>query len=386
LRTLAGPSLALAAVQLALAAVLLALVLPAAAHAHKPSDSYLQLRLDGADVDGRWDIALRDLDFALGLDADGDARITWGELRAREAELAAYALASLTLAADTAPCTVEPGALRVDHHSDGAYAALAFTARCPRAPAELAVGYRLFAGLDPQHRGLLQLASPSGASTAAVLGGDAPERRFAVGAPARLEALREFAAQGVWHIWLGFDHVLFLLCLLLPAVLRREAGGWVPVASLRGAAAEVARIVTAFTAAHSLTLSLAALGVVTLPARFVESAIAASVVVAAADNLRPFLPSRRWAVAFAFGLLHGIGFASALGGLGLPNGALVPALLGFNLGVELGQLALVAAFLPLAFAVRGSFAYRRLVLAGGSLAVAALALVWLVERSFGLTS
>jgi hypothetical protein len=356
-----------------------------AALAHKPSDSYLHLDVDGADIAGRWDIALRDLDFALGLDADGDARITWGELRAREASLSAYALGSLTLAADSAPCVLGPGMLRVDRHSDGAYAVLDFAARCPRAPSELTVWYGLFAGLDPQHRGLLELAS-AGVTTAAVLGGDQPERRLALAAPSRLATLGVFAREGVWHIWLGFDHVLFLLCLLLPAVLRRESGGWAPVASLRGAALAVARIVTAFTAAHSLTLSLAALGVVAVPPRFVESAIAASVVVAAADNLRPFLPRRRWAVAFAFGLMHGLGFASALGGLGLPRGALLPALLGFNLGVELGQLALVAAFLPLAYTVRGSFAYRRLVLAGGSLAIAALALVWLAERSLGLTS
>jgi HupE/UreJ protein len=93
---------------------------------------------------------------------------------------------------------------------------------------------------------------------------------------------------------------------------------------------------------------------------------------------------RRWAVAFAFGLIHGFGFASVLTDLGLPKGTLLLALVGFNVGVEVGQLAIVGAFLPLAYALRGSLVYRRLVFTGGSAAIALIALVWLVERVFDL--
>ena len=153
------------------------------------------------------------------------------------------------------------------------------------------------------------------------------------------------------------------------------------MAALRPAALEVARVVTAFTAAHSITLCLAALGLVSLPSRWVESAIAASVVLAALNNLWPLVDGRRWAVAFGFGLVHGFGFASVLADLGLPSDALATALVGFNLGVELGQLAIVAAFLPLAFVLRGTLAYRRVAFPLGSLAIAGVALVWLVERA-----
>jgi hypothetical protein len=364
--------------------LLIALLIPAAALGHKPSDSYLTLSVEGAQIAGQWDIALRDLDFALDLDSDGDGRITWGELRARSAAIDRYALTSLSLSADGAPCEIRARAQQVDRHSDGAYAVLHFVSDCPRVPTELTLGYGLFAGLDPQHRGLLRLER-AGVTTSAVLGGSEGEQRFALGAPARGHTLLEYARQGVWHIWIGFDHILFLLSLLLPAVLRREAGRWAPAASLRGAAVEVARVVTAFTAAHSLTLSLAALGLVSLPARWVESAIAASVVLAALNNLYPLVEGRRWAVAFGFGLLHGFGFASVLGDLGLPAAALVTSLFGFNLGVELGQLAIVAAFLPAAFALRSSWAYRRLAFGFGSVAIAGVALFWLIERSFGIT-
>jgi hypothetical protein len=157
------------------------------------------------------------------------------------------------------------------------------------------------------------------------------------------------------------------------------------VADLRGALGDVIRIVTAFTLAHSLTLGLAALGVVQVSSRIVEPAIAASVVLAAANNLWPLFGRDRWAVAFALGLLHGFGFSSVLAEVGLPAGHLLAALAGFNLGVELGQLALVAVFVPVAFALRRTTGYRRLGLTGGSAAAAAIALGWLVQRTFDVS-
>jgi hypothetical protein len=193
-----------------------------------------------------------------------------------------------------------------------------------------------------------------------------------------------YAHEGIWHIWLGFDHILFLLSLLLPAVLVRRGGKWHAAADFKGSFWDVARIVTAFTVAHSITLTLAALGVVSLPSRWVESAIALSVVLAALNNVFPIVERGRWIAAFAFGLLHGFGFAGALQDLGLPTGSLALSLAGFNIGVELGQLAIVAAFLPVAFALRSTWAYRRLVLAGGSTVIVAIAGVWLAERAFDL--
>ena len=118
--------------------------------------------------------------------------------------------------------------------------------------------------------------------------------------------------------------------------------------------------------------------------RLVESVIAASVVLAAANNLKPLVEHRRWMVAFAFGLIHGFGFASVLAELGLPQETLVLSLLGFNAGVEVGQLAIVAGFLPLAYALRNTPFYRRVVFVGGSLATLTIALIWFIERAFDL--
>jgi len=358
----------------------LALSLPAAAH--KASDSYLTLAVQGREVSGQWDIALRDIDFALGLDADGNGEITWSELRVRHGDIAAWALGRLTLARGGA-CEVTAADHLVDDHTDGAYAVIRLTGRCPAGAGELTLGYRLLFELDALHRGLLRL-DLDGITRAAVMSPERAEQRFAAGELSRLDQFGQYLIEGVWHIWIGFDHILFLLALLLPAVLVHEMRRWRGVASFRLALVEVLWIVTAFTVAHSITLSLAALGLVELPSRLVESAIAASVVLAAANNLRPVVEHRRWLVAFGFGLIHGFGFASVLAELGLPQEALVLSLLGFNLGVEIGQLAIVAVFLPVAYVLRHTPIYRVGIFFGGSVLTLALAFVWLVERAFDL--
>jgi hypothetical protein len=364
-------------------ALLLALA-GAPALAHKPSDSYLALGLEGGALRGQWDIALRDLEYAIGLDADGDGAITWGELRARHAEIAAHALARLALAGDGRPCATAAREHLVDAHSDGAYAVLRFTADCgPLPQRKLEIGYRLFADLDPTHRGLVRVQH-GGATASAVLGPERARLEVTLGETSRLAQFVDYAREGVWHIWIGLDHVLFLVSLLLPAVLAYGAHGWVPAARFAPAFWDVFRIVTAFTVAHSLTLSAAALGLLELPSRLVESVIALSVALAALNNLRPVVLGRRWAVAFGFGLVHGFGFASVLADLGLPREALLVSLVGFNLGVEAGQLAIAALFLPLAYVARRHWAYRRVVFRGGSAAIAVLAAAWMAERIFDL--
>lgn len=359
------------------------LLAAAPAQAHKPSDSYLTLTPRGAEIDVRWDIAVRDLEYAIGVDHNVDGRVTWGELRRSAAAIHGYALGRLTMSADGEPCAPGESALRVASHSDGAYATSLFTARCSHAPRTLALDYALLFDVDPQHRGIARIADGSGR----VLIFDADRRHLELSMIERARSGQLVAAirSGVHHIWTGYDHMLFLLALLLPAVLRREGGAWVPVSRFAPALADVARVVTAFTVAHSITLTLAALGFVSLPSRLVESLIAASVVLAAANNLFPMLERDRWAAAFALGLLHGFGFSATLNDVGLTGRALLATLFGFNAGVELGQLALVAIFVPLAFALRDTWVYHRVALRGGSTAILVVALLWFVERAFAVT-
>jgi hypothetical protein len=354
------------------------------AHAHKPSDSYLTLDVGDNIINGQWDIALRDLDYAIGLDANGDGAITWGEVRAKHTDIAAYAMARLQLSAEGQPCAANVTEHLVDDHTDGAYAVLRFNAECPVIKEMLQARYALFFDIDPQHRGLLKLQYQDISNTG-IFSSEKPVQEFALRAPSKFAQFVDYGREGVWHIWIGFDHILFLLALLLPAVGLRQQKKWHAIAAFKPAFWDVLKIVTAFTVAHSITLSLATLGFVNLPSRWVESIIAASVVIAALNNLFPLFSERRWLMAFIFGLIHGFGFATVLADLGLPPGALALALVGFNLGVEVGQLAIVAVFLPIAFALRHTWFYRRVILLGGSIAIAVLAMIWLTERAFDVT-
>jgi hypothetical protein len=362
------------------------LLLACPAWAHKPSDSYLTLRGDADGIAVRWDIALRDLDYVLQLDRDGNGELTWGEVRQRSGDIERLAAARLAFSSQGESCPLQPaGPLMLERHSDGTYAVLALHARCPRLADAVQVDYSLLFDVDPTHRGLVQW-TPAGGSQpqALVFASDSARQHLRLAAPSAWETLRQYIVEGVWHIWIGFDHILFLVALLLPSVLVRQDRSWAPAPGLRRAGVEVLKVVTAFTVAHSITLSLAVLGFISLPSRVVESVIAASVVVAALNNLRGTVDRRRWVVAFVFGLVHGFGFASVLADLGLPQGALALALVGFNVGVELGQIAIVAAFLPAAFALRATDFYRVGVLRFGSLAVAAVAAWWFVQRAFDL--
>lgn len=350
--------------------------------AHKASDSYLVLDVRGQQVAGQWDIALRDIDFSIGLDADGNGEITWGELRARHTEVAAWALSALNLERGGV-CPLQVTQHQVDEHTDGAYAVLKLAGTCPSIEGELGVNYRLLFDQDALHRGLLRV-DLDGVTHSAIMAPEAAVQRFSAEKPSLLAQFGQFFVQGVWHIWIGFDHILFLLSLLLPVVLVREAGRWRGVGRFGEALREVLWVVTSFTVAHSITLSLAALGLVSLPSRLVESAIAFSVVLAALNNLKPVVNERRWLIAFVFGLIHGFGFASVLAELGLPADTLVLSLVGFNVGVEAGQLAIVAVFLPVAFWLRNTSLYRQGVFVGGSLLTLLIALVWLAERALDL--
>jgi len=368
-------------------AVLLAAWVPAA-HAHKPSDSYLTLTVpaSGSVLEGQWDIALRDLDFVLGLDANHDGAITWGELKAARTRVADYAFSRLAIEGigrgDRNTCPTRLTGLLVDEHVDGHYAVLRFNADCGLRATELSVHYRLLFEVDPTHRGLVRIIG-AGGEQAAVLSRDAPRASLSVSSPGRWQQLAAFVSEGIWHILKGYDHILFLLTLLFPAVVRYGGRGWEPRASLRDAALEVLQVVTAFTLAHSLTLSLAVLGLVHLPARWVESAIALTVLLGALNNLRPLIVRRRWAVAFTFGLVHGLGFASVLVDLGLHGANLALSLVGFNAGVEMGQMLIVLAVLPLAFLLRDTALYRRTFMPAGSAAIVLLAGYWLVVRMTG---
>lgn len=361
----------------------LLLLVSAPVLAHKASDSYLDLRQDGGLLQVRWEVALRDLDLELRLDRNDDRQLSWGEVRARKDDIERYLLARLTLSQASQACQHigQAAPLSISRHSDGTYVVLAFLMSCP-SDAALSIDYRLLAGIDALHRGILTLHNGSNVRTAVLQPGRKPVTLSAQASD--WQTFGSFLREGVHHLATGYDHLLFLLCLLLPAPLYWRDKRWQPALSGRGAFRETVAVITAFTLAHSVTLALAALQIVALPSRLVESAIAASIVFAALHNLRPLLTRGRWLLAGGFGLIHGFGFASVLGELPLGIAERSLALAGFNVGVELGQLGFICLFLPVLWWIRQHPIYIRSILPVSSMLIAFIAMIWLCQRVLNL--
>jgi hypothetical protein len=188
------------------------------AQAHKPSDSYLSLQINQTKIVGQWDIALRDLDFAIGLDQDGNGELTWDEVRSRHDAIAAYALARLALSTSGGACPAKVTEQLIDDHTDGAYTVMRFQADCPDKIDILAIHYNFLFDLDPQHKGLLRLENQGQTSTA-IFSPENARQSFELGNIGKWKQFTDYVRHGIWHIWIGFDHILFLLSLLLPAVL-----------------------------------------------------------------------------------------------------------------------------------------------------------------------
>jgi hypothetical protein len=303
------------------------------------------------------------------------------QIAARREALLTYAARGLVVLVNGERQLLHFDGIRDAAQNGEAVLILALRATAPARINALDVGYTLFFEDDVLHECLARIDWDGGSSQEAVFRLGEPFQHLQRGAGAA-PGFQQFLRSGVWHIWTGYDHVLFLLALLLPAVLLPARRAWVAAPDLSAALLRATAIVTAFTIAHSVTLIVASLGWVRLPERLVESAIALSVFIAAASNFLPAAGIGGPWMAFAFGLLHGFGFAGVLSGL-VPDTAQVwRPLLGFNLGVELGQLAIVAIFFPVAWALRGTSGYRLVVVKGGSALVCACAAVWFFTRAF----
>lgn len=318
----------------AVAAVVCALTAlhPLRAEAHQDSITHLRVSAEGRAVSLELQIEAVDLNEAMG--APASRELSRAEARAGASRVAAYATSRLIVRDARSPCEPVSHTARVLDRRDTWDLVVRLAYECPHAVDALTLRYGLFFDVDPRHQGMTTVAL-GGRSVQHVFRDDA--RDVTVDArPARARQLLTYARLGVDHIFLGYDHIAFLVSLLLAVGHRAR----------RESARAVLAIVTSFTAAHSATLIAAALGLVRASPVLVEPAIAASIAFVAIENLLPREPAHRPALAFAFGLVHGFGFAGVLAEQGLPARGVVPSLLAFNVGVELGQLTLVWCMLP----------------------------------------
>ena len=352
----------------------------------KNSNSYISVRTINDAVLLRADINLRDIDLVFDLDQNKDSQVSWGETLAKTAEIKAWLEQGIQVSNSSQKCALAAMSIMASEHADGTYLSVEWAVACAGVKDELsglALRYSLMFDQDNLHRALVKIDFPDFQSSA-ILSPDRPEFALTEASGSRLKVLERYLLEGVWHIWIGIDHVLFLLSLLILAFLeptRKSVIQWSAVQNMKTAVLDILAVVTAFTLAHSITLGLTIFKWLEPSADFIEPVIALSVVAAALNNLLGWAALRRWQLAFAFGLVHGFGFANVLVDLGLPSDQLAIALGGFNVGVELGQIAIVLVFLPLAWWLRNTIFYRWVIVVGGSLVIAALGLLWTLQRT-----
>jgi hypothetical protein len=354
------------------------MALATAARSHAISTSYLTVETrETAPVELRWDLSLHDLVWTVFIDSDYDGVATWREVQEAAPAIEAAVLRQIQVSRADQACRLAIGDFALAKRTEENYLSVLLRAECP-APGRVTVSGPLFMTGDASQRVLMSVTR-GGESVAGVISADSPVWTE----PEKISAWQSFSrfvVEGIWHVLIGYDHIAFILLLLLPSVLKSVDGRWQGAEGAAPVTRDIVTIVTAFTVAHSTTLALAVTGTVVLPSQPVEVAIAASIAAAGALNLMPRLSRWRLALAFGFGLVHGFGFANVLGELDAGGSGLLPLLAGFNIGVELAQLGIVAVVLPLIYLARQKRWYSGGVLPLGSCALGAAGVVWLIQR------
>ena len=365
--------------------------------AHEPNHSYLYMRIYGEAIGGRIEVTAADINQALGLNLNDE--MTMEELQPHLPALQEYLKSKVTFSNGQKPYSIrftEPEILDLNETID--------FLRCHfdldgvgEMPELLDIEYNVFLDDAETQRGILIIEYNwkagivnNQAMISDVFGGDKRKVQLNLSEKGLWKGFWALVKLGIWHIWIGLDHILFIIALILPAVVRRRKEGevaeaysndWVPVEKFKPAFFYILKIITFFTVAHSITLALAALEIVTLPSRIVETIIAFSIALAALHNITPIFKAKEWVIAFVFGLFHGFGFASVLGEKGLSGDYMVLSLLGFNVGVEIGQVLIICMAFPVLYLLRNLKIYPKILLYGSILLIF-IALYWSIERGF----
>lgn len=379
-------------------------------HAHTTGETYVWLNVERENITGRVEINLNDLREKLKVPVPEQSDLQEDFLESNRELILKYIKTHFEIRADETLLPVEYTTISVLAlpGEEGSYAQYHYQTPSGRVPDIITIRNSLFVDFNFTHRSLVCVERNrksgqefEGEFTAMVFGSHNPEQELDLTHIELLLRPRDFVWQGILHIWIGIDHILFIIALLLPAVLRFERAeqptvleaegekdgdqsGWSAVPSFRIAFWNILRIVTIFTIAHSITLSLAALGVVRLPSRLIESVIAFSIVLVVWNTFTQQFKESNWFIIFGFGLFHGMGFASVMSDLPFRMVHLIKVLIGFNVGVEIGQLAIVAIVFPVLFLLRKCTWFVPVILQGGSLIIGLVAMYWFIERAFAL--
>ncbi|MGB0465990.1 MAG: HupE/UreJ family protein [Pontibacterium sp.] len=347
--------------------------------AHQNFESYLYLDLT-AEPQLRWEIETRNFETLFQLDDNGNEIISWSEIRHHQAELLNYAKPTIRLIYNGTELNLQFGETEVKRLSDQTYLAIEILGLPQEKPHSLQLKYELFFDIDPQQKGLFKLKQHN-QETVYILTPDLRSITVEVGNRPLLETVQRFVREGMQHILSGYDHLAFLLMLVVAGSgqQRRLVTVWQNTRPL-------IKTVTAFSIAHSVTLALTATHTLMIPPATVELFIAVTVLLAAIANLLGKAAVLSWQVAFIFGLIHGFGFAGALEAMNLSDYNFITLMLSFNLGVELGQLLMVIAIVTIFVLLRRKKIIYTYFLSACSTITLILSFYWIIDRAPAFSS
>ena len=342
---------------------------------HQSRENYINIEIEQKQIVLTCDIETDNFSKVIALDDNGNNIVSWRELSANEDAVMALILKNLVLMQGDESVPLEVYTTEVHRRDDQSY--IRVVLRAPLSKKQLLIlHYQLFFDLDPLQRVFVVITEEEKKRSMLLT---PAQRQLAVyGKEVSLwEEFRTFFREGVGHIWTGYDHLLFLLMLTLPLFLEKNGSG--QQGRSKSVFVDIIKIVTLFSLAHSLTLGAAFFDIARVNVKMIESLITLSIIITALFNVFNYMPRRIYLLVFSFGLLHGFGFANALRELALGNAHIFLSLLGFNLGVEVGQIVLVILVIPLLYLLARYQGYYRLSMKLLSGVTVALAMYWLVS-------
>lgn len=372
------------------------LILPLAAQktfGHVQGENYIFLEFHPDTIDGRFEFRVDELKQKLGVDIFVDGEVSTELLKLKAPQVHEYILNNFSIGPNPEIEYAIKFTQTTLFEGEGGWAQYEFLLETGPTPEELYIDHRLCYENDRMHRGVLVIEKGQWPSDdyemtiSMVFSSNNTVQTLDVQNIPEVMTPVSMIWQGMLHIWIGIDHILFLLALALPIVLVKKGDAWSPAPKLGPALISLLKVITVFTIAHSITLALASLEIFTLPSRLVESVIALSIILVALNNIRGHSHNMSLLIILFLGLFHGLGFASVMADLPFRIAELknfILMILGFNFGVEIGQLAILVVVFPLLFLMRNSKGYRTLILRGGSAVLVAIATFWFIERAFGL--
>nr|WP_297349625.1 HupE/UreJ family protein [uncultured Glaciecola sp.] len=349
--------------------------------AHELSTTFVAAELsDDGSLNGQVKLDVLDLKEVLTLDINANGELTWGEIEASTEIIQNYISNGLRFFADKEQCMLNVNnQLELQELTGVTYLVLPFSSQCPQM-SQLSFEYSLLFDAAANHKAIFSLRVESEQHVFIV--DDQNVRNsidVSVNKSSSWATFGAFIYQGIFHILIGLDHILFLLTLLLTICLYRQVNEWKDIESKKVIIRKTLVIITSFTIAHSITLSGTALGIIPVMGSWIEVVIAASILFNVINNLFPMIKNLGL-ITFIFGLIHGMGFAGALSEFGFTKEHQLLSVLGFNLGVEIGQLGLLVVLLPILLWLRKSNYYKWYGMQLFSLLVGGLAIYWILER------